>query len=150
MKPLTNELQMMNGTDIFGDLPGRTNENKQCLSVTSHRADIRKLDIESVNQACLCWFTMCDVCNIYKAWCSQTSEETNCGIPSYGTPWSCNWVAEFWRHMLAFLLSSVNSLVSFVLAVWTKRCRFSEATIMLLTTVNKKSDLINEIPVDPC
>lgn len=44
---------MINGTEVFGDLPGRTNENKKFLSVASRRTDIRKLDIESKSQVCL-------------------------------------------------------------------------------------------------
>ena len=58
MGPLTNELQMINGTEVFGDLPGRTNENKKFLSVAIRRTEIRKLDIESKSQVCLHWLTM--------------------------------------------------------------------------------------------
>jgi hypothetical protein len=58
---------MMNGTEVFGDLPGRTNEKKKFLSVASRRTDIRKLDIESKSQACLYWLAMCDVSDIYTA-----------------------------------------------------------------------------------
>ena len=61
MRPLTNELQMMNGTEVFGDLPGRTNETKKFLSVASRRTDIRKLNIESKHQVCLYWLAMCDI-----------------------------------------------------------------------------------------
>jgi len=119
MRPLTNELQMMNGTEVFGDLPGRTNETKKFLSVASRRTDIRKLNIESKRQVCLYWLAMCDVSVIYKTWGSQTSEETDCGLPSYDTPWSNKWMAEFWRNILASLLSSVNSVISLILAFWT-------------------------------
>lgn len=67
MSPLTNGLQMMNETKVFGDLSGRTNENKKFLRVASRRTDIRKLDIESKSQVCLYWLAMCDVSAIYKA-----------------------------------------------------------------------------------
>jgi len=58
---------MMNETKVFGDLSGRTNENKKFLRVASRRTDIRKLDIESKSQVCLYWLAMCDVSAIYKA-----------------------------------------------------------------------------------
>lgn len=66
MSPLTNELKMMIGTEVFGDLPGRTNENKKFLSVASRRTDIRKLDIERKSQVCFYWLAMCDVSAIFK------------------------------------------------------------------------------------
>jgi hypothetical protein len=109
----------MNGTEIFGHLPGRTNENKKFLSAASRRRNIRKVNNESKRQVCLYWLAMCNVYVIYKAWVSQTSGETNCGLPIYDTPWSSNWVAEFWRNTLASLLSSVNFIISLVLAFWT-------------------------------
>jgi len=67
MSPLTNDVKMLNGTEIFGNLPGRTNENKKFLGVACRRTDIRKLDFESKSQVCLYWLAMCDVSAIYKA-----------------------------------------------------------------------------------
>ena len=58
---------MMNGAEVFGDFPGRRNENMKFLSVGSRRTDIRKLDIESKVQVCLYRLAMCDVSAIYKA-----------------------------------------------------------------------------------
>jgi 5-methylcytosine-specific restriction endonuclease McrBC regulatory subunit McrC len=58
---------MMNGTEVFGHLPCRTNENKNFLSAASRRRDIRKENIENKRQVCLYWLAMCDVSVIYKA-----------------------------------------------------------------------------------